>query len=124
MATEALLNIAFGIRVVWFAIETQANQAFLEDNNMVTFTDEDMEVRHLEHKGPLFIAATINQTPIKISLVDTEAFVNLIQLRTLEVAEIIHTGKPGPSTMLVKSLRRNISTLILKPIQGPQPVPT
>ena len=91
MATKALLNIASRMKAKYFAIETQANQAFLEDNNMITFTDEDMEVRHLEHKGPLYLVATINQTPIKISHVDTEAFVSLIQLRTLEVAEIPKT---------------------------------
>lgn len=51
---EALLNIAFRLRVECFTIETQANRAFLEDNNMVTFTDEDMEVRHPEYKGPLY----------------------------------------------------------------------
>lgn len=91
VAMEVLLNIASRMRAECFAIETQANQAFLENNNMVTFTDEDTEVRHPEHKGPLYLVATINQTPIKISLVDTKAFMNLIQLSTLEVAEIPET---------------------------------
>ena len=92
---EALLYIVFGMRAECFAIETQANRAFLEDNNMVIFTDEDVEVRHPKHKGPLYLAATINQTPIKISLLDTKTFVNLIQLSTLEVAEILETKIQG-----------------------------
>ena len=65
-----------------------ANQTFLEDTNKITFTDEDMEVRNLNHRRPLHLVATINQILIKKALVDTGVFVNLILVNTLEVAEI------------------------------------
>ena len=60
----------------------------LGDENEITFSNEDMEVRHLDHKRTLYLAATINQIPIKRALVDTSASVNLIPLSTLEAVEI------------------------------------
>lgn len=63
----------------------QANRAFLEGMNKITFTNEDIKVRHLDHRRPLYLVATINQIFIKRVLVDIIAFVNLIPLNTLEV---------------------------------------
>ena len=47
-----------------------------------------MKVGHLDHKRPLYLAASINQIPIKWALVDTGASVNLIPLSTLQAAGI------------------------------------
>ena len=47
-----------------------------------------MEVGHSDHKRPLYLAASINQIPIKRALIDTSASVNLISLSTLQAAEI------------------------------------
>ena len=47
-----------------------------------------MEVGYLDHKRPLYLAASINQIPIKKALVDTDASVNLIPLSTLQAAGI------------------------------------
>ena len=51
------------------------------------FSDEDMEVGYPDHKRPLYLAASINQIPIKRALVDTSVSVNLIPLSTLQVEE-------------------------------------
>ena len=50
-----------------------------------------MEVRHSNHRRPLYLVASINQIPIKRALVDTSASVNVIPLSTLEVAEILES---------------------------------
>ena len=47
-----------------------------------------MEVGYPDHRGPLYLAASINQIPIKRALVDTDAFVNLIPLSTLQAVGI------------------------------------
>ena len=41
-----------------------------------------------DHRRPLYLAASINQIPIKRALVDTDAFVNLIPLSTLQAVGI------------------------------------
>ena len=43
---------------------------------------------HPDHKRPLYLAASINQIPIKRALVDTGASVNLIPLSTLQAVGI------------------------------------
>ena len=47
-----------------------------------------MEVGYLDHRRLLYLAASINQIPIKKALVDTGASVNLIPLSTLQAAGI------------------------------------
>ena len=47
-----------------------------------------MKVGHPDHKRPLYLAASINQIPIKRALVDTSASINLNPLSTLQVAGI------------------------------------
>ena len=56
----------------------------METTNAITFTDEDMEVEHLDHHKPLYLMATINGVQVKRALVDTGASLNLIALSTLE----------------------------------------
>ena len=52
------------------------------------FSDEDMEAGYPDHRKPLYLAASINQIPIKRALVDTGASVNLIPLSTLQATGI------------------------------------
>jgi len=56
----------------------------LETTNAITFTDEDMEVEHPDHRIPLYLMATINGVQIRRALVDTGASLNLNVLSTLE----------------------------------------
>ena len=56
----------------------------MEITNAITFTDENMEVEHLDHRRPLYLMATINGIQIRRALVDTGASLNLIALSTLK----------------------------------------
>jgi len=56
----------------------------LEITNAITFTDENMEVEHPDHRRPLYLMAIINGIQIRRALVDTVASLNLIALSTLE----------------------------------------
>ena len=47
-----------------------------------------MEVGYPDHRRPLYLAASINQIPIKKALVDTSASANLIPLSILQAAGI------------------------------------
>ena len=47
-----------------------------------------MKVGYPDHRRPLYLAASINQIPIKRALVDTGASVNLIPLNTLQALGI------------------------------------
>ena len=56
----------------------------METTNAITFTNEDMEVEHPDHRRPLYLMATINGVQIKRALVDTGASLNFIALSILE----------------------------------------
>ena len=73
MDTEALVSIA----------EAWIDRVFLQDTNEIAFNNKDMEVGYSYHKRPLHLAASINQIPVKRSLVDTGTSINLIPLSTL-----------------------------------------
>lgn len=88
IATKALVGIASRAGIKWLATETRADKAFLQDTNEIIFCDEDMEVGYSNHKRPLYLAAYINQIPIKRALVDTGTSVNLIPLYMLQAARI------------------------------------
>lgn len=60
MATEALVSIASGARVEYFAIEAKVNKAFLQDANEITSSNEDMEVGYSDQRRLLYLAASIN----------------------------------------------------------------
>uniref|UniRef100_A0A2N9HQH6 Aspartic peptidase DDI1-type domain-containing protein n=1 Tax=Fagus sylvatica TaxID=28930 RepID=A0A2N9HQH6_FAGSY len=87
-ATEAIVNIAVGSGSQCYTAEAHASQAFLETTNVVTFTDEDMEVHYPDHRKPLYVAAMINGVHILRALVDIGAFLNLIPTSTLDAAGI------------------------------------
>ena len=84
VATESLMSIAIDLGMECFTVESHASQAFLEITNAITFTDEDMEVEHPDHRRPLYLLATINSVQIRKALVNTGASLNLIALSTLK----------------------------------------
>ena len=88
MATEALVSIASGVGIKCLTTETQSDWAFLEGTNKITFSDEDMEVGYPHHRRTLYFPASKNQIPIKQTLVDVAALVNLIPFSTLQVVGI------------------------------------
>ena len=52
-------------------------------------------MRYPDHRRPFYLAAFINQIPIKKALVDTGASVNLIPLGTLQAAAILERKIQG-----------------------------
>ena len=75
--------------------EARNDRAFLQDTNEITFSNKDMEVGYPDHRRLLYLAASINQVPVKRALVDTNALVNLITLSTLQVAGILENKIQG-----------------------------
>ena len=61
----------------------------METTNAITFTDEDMEVEHPDHRRPIYLMLTINGVQIRRALVDMGALLNLIALSTLEAVGLI-----------------------------------
>ena len=91
VAMESLMSIAANLGMECFTIESHASRAYLETTNVITFTDEDMEVEHVDHCKPLYLMATINGVQVRRVLVDTGASLNLIALSTLEAVGL--TGR-------------------------------
>ena len=82
------MSIASRAGVECLSAEIPDDRAFLQESTKITFSNENMEVGYLDHWRPLYLAASINQIPIKRALVDTSASVNLIPLSTLQAAGI------------------------------------
>ena len=78
------MGIPVGSGVECFTVESHASKAFLETTNVITFTDEDMEVKYPDHWRSLYLTATIYGLQIKKALIDIGASLNLIALSTLE----------------------------------------
>ena len=96
-ATKVLVSIASDSGTHCLTAEAHASRAFLETTNVITFTDEDMEVQHLNHSRPLYVTVRINDVHIRRASVDTGASLNLIPASTLQAAEILLnriTGTP------------------------------
>ena len=91
VAIESLMSIAVDSGMECFTAESHASRAYLETTNVITFTDEDMEVEHPDHRRPLYLMATINGVQVRRALVDTGASLNLIALNTLEAMDL--TGR-------------------------------
>ena len=83
------MSIASRAGVECLSVEIQDDRALLQESIEITFSNEDMEVGYLDHRRPLYLAASINQIPIKKALVDIGASVNLIPLSTSQAAEIL-----------------------------------
>ena len=60
-ATEAIMAIVVESGAHCFTTETHASRAFLETTNVITFTDEDMDVQYLDHRHPFYLLAIINE---------------------------------------------------------------
>ena len=84
VAIESLMSIAADSGMECFTAESHASWVYLETTNTITFTDEDMEVKHPDHRRPLYLMTTINGVQVRRALVDTGASLNLIVLSTLE----------------------------------------
>ena len=84
------MSIAADSGTKCFIAESHASRAFLETTNAITFTNEDMEVEHLDHRRRLYLMATISGVQIKRVLVDTGASLNLIVLSTLEAVGLVN----------------------------------
>ena len=87
-ATEALVSIFASLGTHCLTAEAHANRAFLETTNVITFTDEDMEVQHPDHSKPLYVAAQINDVQIRRALVNTGASLNLVPASTFKATGI------------------------------------
>ena len=88
IATEASVSIASKAGIECLIAEVIDDRVLLQESSEITFSDKDMKVGYPDHKRPLYLAASINQNPIKRALVNTGASVNLISLRTLQAAGI------------------------------------
>ena len=95
MATESLMSIAADSGMKCFTAESHASRAFLETTIAITFTDEDMEVEHPDHRRPIYLMATINGVQIRRALVDTGALLKLITMSTLEAVGLTGRRIPG-----------------------------
>ena len=82
------MSIASRAEVECLSAEIPNDRALLQESTEITISNEDMEVGYPDHRRPLYLAASINQIPIKRALVDTGASVNLIPLSTLQVVGI------------------------------------
>ena len=110
ISIESFISIIADSGVECFTADSHASRAYMEIMNAITFTNEDMEVEHLDHHRPLYLMATINDVQIRRTLVDIGASLILIALSTLEAVcmagrrifgalmEIIGFGRATEST--------------------------
>ena len=113
VATESLTSITADSGMECFTTESHASRAFLETTNAITFTDEDIEVEHPDHRRPLYLMATINGVQIRRALVDTGASLNLIALSTLEAMGLVNKrilGVPMEITGFRASLKNRTNS--------------
>ena len=107
-----------------FTAESHASRAYLETTNVITFTDENIEVEHSYHRRPLYLMATINGVQIRRASVDTGAPLNFIALNTFKTMgltgrrilrapiEIIGFGGSAESTMGYVQLALRVDPLV------------
>ena len=88
ISIESLISIIVDLGVECFTADSHASRAYMEIMNAITFTNEDMEVKHLDHRRPLYLMATINDVQIRRTLVDIGASLILIALSTLEAVSM------------------------------------
>ena len=82
------MSIASRVGIECLSVKIPDDRALLQESTKIIFSNEDMEVGYLDHRRPLYLAAFINQIPIKRALVNTGAFINLIPLSTLQATRI------------------------------------
>ena len=88
IAIKALVSMASREGIECLTEEVIDGRALLQEASEITFSDEDMEVGYSDHWRPLYLAASINQIPIKRAWADMRASINLIPLSTLQAARI------------------------------------
>ena len=91
ISIESLISIIADSGVECFTANSLASRAYLEIMNAITFTNEDMEVKHPDYRRTLYLTATLNYVQIRRILVDIGASLILIALSTLEAISM--TGK-------------------------------
>ena len=77
-ATEALITIVAESGATCFTAEAHASRTFLEVTNAITFTNEDIEVQHPDHRRPLYMSTVVKDVQVRRTLVDTGSCLNLI----------------------------------------------
>ncbi|CAL2229612.1 unnamed protein product [Prunus armeniaca] len=77
-AVVALMNISAESNPHCFAAQPQ--RSFLENDNAIVFTDEDMEVPYLDHRRPLYLEGQINDVFIRRALINTAAGIPLSKI--------------------------------------------
>ena len=82
-APEALITIVAESGATCFTAEAHASRTFLEVTNAITFTNEDIEVQHPDHRRPLYLFTVVKDVQVRRALVDTGSCLNLIPLSTL-----------------------------------------
>ena len=82
------MSIAFGVGIECLSAEVADDKTLLQESSEITFSNEDIKVGYPDHKRSLYLAASMNQIPIKRASVDTGASVNLIPLSTLQATGI------------------------------------
>ena len=82
------MSIAFGVGIECLSAEVADDKTLLQESSEITFSNKDIKVGYPDHKRSLYLAASMNQIPIKRALVDTGASVNLIPLSTLQATGI------------------------------------
>ena len=91
IATEALVSIALlqeFDQLGLLSAKVADDRVLLQESSEITFSNEDIEMGYPDHRRPIYLAASINQIPIKRELVNTGASVNLIPLSTQQAAGI------------------------------------
>ncbi|CAL2265922.1 unnamed protein product [Prunus armeniaca] len=85
-AAVALMNISAESNPHCFTAQPQ--RSFLENDNVIVFTDEDMKVPYPDHRRPLYLEGQVNDVFIRRALVDTGSSVNILPLFVLTAASI------------------------------------
>ncbi|KAB2596019.1 hypothetical protein D8674_031469 [Pyrus ussuriensis x Pyrus communis] len=83
---EALMHVFEDYGPQCYVVQPQ--RAFLENNNDIIFTDEDIEMAFPDHRMPLYLGGQINDVFIGRTLVDTGSSVNILPLAVLTTAGI------------------------------------
>ena len=62
------MSIAFGVGVECLSAEVADDKTLLQESSEITFSNEDIKVGYPDHKRSLYLAASMNQIPIKRAL--------------------------------------------------------
>ena len=77
VAAEALMRISKEYGPPYFAAKTRRIMSMLENDNVIIFTNANMEVLYPDHRRPLYLEAQINDVFMRRALVDTGSSLNI-----------------------------------------------